>query len=210
MSADAATLLGRAHQEVRALQHEKHREYIAGRARAEAFLLRARLRKLDITHGDKFRFLEGPGPIFKGPGPFRFGDDCVFRAGLMRSRLATAPGGEIAFREHVGFNYGLEIHSSALVEIGDHTMGGAMVTIYDTNFHQIDEATEKKTEPVRIGRHVWLARGCTILPGVTIGDHAVIGAGAVISRDVPARTLMAGNPAKPVRELVASPEWSRW
>ena len=75
----------------------------------------------------------------------------------MRSRLATAPGGEIIFHEHVGFNYGLEIHASKLVEIGDHTMGGAMVTIYDTNFHQIDEETEKKTEPVRIGRHVWLA-----------------------------------------------------
>jgi acetyltransferase-like isoleucine patch superfamily enzyme len=187
-----------------------NREYLAGRARAEAFLLRARVRKLDVTTGTGLRFLKGPGPIFRGPGPFRFGDDCEFRAGLIRSRVATAPGGSLVLGDHVGFDYGFEVHSSVLVEIGDHTVGGAEVTIYDTNFHQIDEATPKKTAPVRIGRHVWLRTGCTILPGVTIGDHAVIDAGAVISRDVPPRTLMAGNPAKPVRELLAAPNWSRW
>jgi acetyltransferase-like isoleucine patch superfamily enzyme len=206
----AEALLKLARQEVDAIQHPRHREYLAGRARAEAFLVRARLRGLDITTGEGLRFVGGQGPIFRGSGSFRLGDNCSFRAALMRSRLATAPGGTIAFGDRTGFNYGLEIHSSKLVEIGDYTMGGAMVTIYDTNFHQIDEVTETKTEPVRIGRHVWLAHACTVLPGVTIGDHAVIGAGAVISRDVPPRTLMAGNPAKPVRELVASPDWSRW
>ncbi len=181
----------------------------AARARAEASVLRARLRRVDITTGQRMRFLDGPGPIFHGPGPFRLGDDCEFRAGLIRSRLATVHGGELIIGDHTSFDYGFEVHASVLVEIGDGTIGGSMITIYDTNFHQIDEATEKKTEPVRIGRNVWLGSGCMILPGVTIGDSAVIAPGSVISRDVPEGTLMAGNPAKPVRELAVSPGWSR-
>ncbi len=54
-----------------------------------------------------------------------------------------------------------------------------MVTIYDTSFHQLQPDLPIHTAPVTIGNNVWVARGATILPGVTIGDHAVVGAGAV-------------------------------
>jgi acetyltransferase-like isoleucine patch superfamily enzyme len=196
--------------EVESFRHPDHREYMVGRARAEVSARLARLRGVEVEFGSKVRFIDGRALKFRGPGPFRFGDGCEFRSGPIRSRIATRPGGEIVFGERVSFNYGLNIHSSVSIEIGDHTLGGSQVTIYDTSFHPVDEIAPTKTAPVKIGRHVWLAHGCTILAGVTIGDHAVIGAGAVVARDVPPRTLMAGNPARPARQLMAGPEFARW
>jgi acetyltransferase-like isoleucine patch superfamily enzyme len=203
-------LTARARTEMEALRSDAHREYIAARARADAYVRLARLRGLDLETGQGLVFLAGRGPKFVGPGSFRLGERCRFRAGLMPSRVATGKGGRVVIGNRAGFNYGLELHASELVEIGPELTGGAMVTIYDTNFHPIEETTPTKVAPVRIGRNVWLGHHCTILPGVTIGDHAVIGSGAVVSRDVPPRTLMAGNPAKPVRELVAAPDWWRF
>jgi acetyltransferase-like isoleucine patch superfamily enzyme len=204
-------LLTRVRTEVEALRSDpKHREYMAARARADAFLIRARLRGLDLEAEGGLVFFGGKGPKFVGPGSFRFGERCRFRAGLMPSRVATGAGGKVVFGNRSGFNYGLELHASELVEIGDELTGGALVTIYDTHFHPIEEGTPTKVAPVRIGRNVWLGHACTILPGVTIGDHAVVGSGAVVSRDVPPRTLVAGNPAKPVRELEASDGWWRF
>lgn len=203
-------LLARARAEISALQTGSHREYLAARARADAFLALARIRGLDFESGEGLVFLAGRGPKFVGPGEFRLGERCRFRAGLMPSRVATGEGGRVVCGNRSGFNYGLELYASELVEIGDEVTVGAMVTIYDTNFHPIEEGIPTKVAPVRIGRNVWLGHACTILPGVTIGDHAVIGSGAVVSRDVPEKTLMAGNPAKPVRELKAGPDWWRF
>jgi acetyltransferase-like isoleucine patch superfamily enzyme len=203
-------LVGRARTELDAMRSEKHREYIAARARADAYLRLARIRGVDLETEGGLVFLAGRGPKFVGRGSFRLGERCRFRAGLAPSRIATGANGRFVMGSRAGFNYGLEIFAEELVEIGPDVTAGALVTIYDTNFHPLEEGTPTKVAPVRIGRNVWLGHACTILPGVTIGDHAVVGSGAVVSRDVPERTLMAGNPAKPVRELTAGTEWWRF
>jgi acetyltransferase-like isoleucine patch superfamily enzyme len=205
-----SALLTRTRTEILALRSEKHREYMAARARADAFLLRARLRGLDLEAGGGLVFFGGKGPKFVGPGSFRFGERCRFRAGLIPSRVVAEADGRFVMGSRSGFNYGIDIHASELVEIGDELTGGVLITISDTDFHPIEEGTPTKVAPVRIGRNVWLGHACTILPGVTIGDHAVVGAGAVVSGDVPPLTLVAGNPAKPVRELDSSPGWWRF
>ena len=192
------------------MREHRHREVMIGRARAKLSVRLASVRGMDIAVGPPIRFTDGRAPEFRGAGRFRFGSNCAFRGGPTRGRLSTEPDGQIVLGERVGINFGCNFYSSISIEIGDNTLVGALVTIYDTNFHPVDESADTKSEPVKIGRHVWLGHGCTILPGVTIGDHAVIGSGSVVSRDVPARTLMAGNPAKPVRELLAEPDWSRW
>lgn len=76
------------------------------------------------------------------------------------------------------------------------------VTITDHDFHKLYEDGVQRTEtsPVVIGDNVWLGMNATILKGVTIGDGAVVAAGAVVSRDVPSNTIVAGNPAKVVKE----------
>jgi acetyltransferase-like isoleucine patch superfamily enzyme len=60
-----------------------------------------------------------------------------------------------------------------------------------------------QAEPIRIGDHVWIGMGVTIVGGVTVGDGAVVAAGSVVSADVPERSIVAGNPARVVRENVS-------
>jgi hypothetical protein len=78
---------------------------------------------------------------------------------------------------------------------------GAYVT--DSDWHTIyDRMVRKETPtPVHIGTNVWLGDHCTVLKGVTIGDNSVVAARAVVTRDVPANVVVAGNPARVVKEL---------
>jgi len=85
------------------------------------------------------------------------------------------------------------------ISVGDNSIIGDDVFLC-TGSHDIYKADfDLVTKPIVIGRHVWIATGATILPGVSIGDGAVVGAMAVVSRDVPAGAVVAGNPAKIVK-----------
>lgn len=84
-------------------------------------------------------------------------------------------------------------------------MTGRNVTIRDNNGgHWMNQIGYKNTKPVIIEDHVWLCEGCIIMPGVKIGAGSVVGARAVVTHDVPANTLVVGNPAHVIRENV---EW---
>jgi acetyltransferase-like isoleucine patch superfamily enzyme len=94
-----------------------------------------------------------------------------------------------------------EICSEERVTIGSRCMISWDVLITDTDFHQLED--RPVSAPVLIGDHVWICARATILKGVTIGDGAVIAAGAVVTQDVPAGCVVAGVPARIVREGVA-------
>ncbi|MEE1022607.1 MAG: sugar O-acetyltransferase [Muribaculaceae bacterium] len=101
-------------------------------------------------------------------------------------------------------NFNLTILDEALVKIGDNVFIGPNVSIY-TACHPLD-ATDRNTgaewaEPVSIGDSVWIGGGATVLPGVSVGDRSVVGAGSVVTRDVPADVLVAGNPARIIKKL---------
>jgi maltose O-acetyltransferase len=107
----------------------------------------------------------------------------------------------------VFFNFGCVILDVMSVRIGDHTLFGPAVQIY-TAMHPLD-ADERRAglefaRPVTIGRDVWIGGAAVICPGVTIGDRAVIGAGSVVTRDVPPQVFAAGNPCRVVRALGAA------
>ena len=101
-------------------------------------------------------------------------------------------------------NHGVVILDAAEVRIGDDVMLGPGVLI-STATHPLDAARRKKgiesAHPICIGNNVWVGMGAKILPGVTIGDNAVIAAGAVVNKDVAAHTLVAGVPAVLVKAL---------
>lgn len=87
------------------------------------------------------------------------------------------------------------------IEIGDMTQIGPAVQIYTADHPRDPDQRRAGLEfgrPVRIGANVWIGGGAIILPGVTVGDDAVIGAGSVVTRDVPAGTTVVGNPARMV------------
>ena len=109
---------------------------------------------------------------------------------------------------HVGenffANFNLTILDEGRVTIGDNVFIGPNVSIY-TACHPL-EAEHRNTfdewaEPVTIGNNVWIGGSVTILPGVTIGDNAVIGAGSVVTRSVPPSVVAAGNPARVIKSL---------
>lgn len=104
--------------------------------------------------------------------------------------------------ERVAFGEQVAISVNARVEIGDDTLIAAgtriITSTHDYSNHPIWK--ERVDKPIKIGRNVWIGANAIILPGVKIGDHAVIGAGSVVTKHVPENMIVAGNPAKLIRK----------
>lgn len=113
-------------------------------------------------------------------------------------------GSNITLGDNVYFNFNCVILDVAPVEIGSNTMFGPNVQIY-TATHPVDAVERRKglefARPIRIGSDVWVGGGAIINPGVSIGDRSVIGAGSVVTRDIPPDVFAAGNPCKVIRPL---------
>ncbi len=97
---------------------------------------------------------------------------------------------------------GFQCMSAGGLTIDDDTMISLNCTIA-TNNHDLYERNIITCKPVHIKRNVWIGVNVTILPGVTIGENAVVGAGAVVTKDVPDNTIVVGNPAKVIKYLDA-------
>ncbi|MBQ4443204.1 MAG: sugar O-acetyltransferase [Clostridia bacterium] len=102
-------------------------------------------------------------------------------------------------------NFNLTLVDDGRITIGNNVLIGPNVTIA-TPLHPMDVAgrnskANQRNLPVTICDNVWIASSATILPGVTVGEGAVVAAGAVVTKDVPPRVLVAGVPARVVREL---------
>lgn len=101
------------------------------------------------------------------------------------------------------FNFNCVVLDVCPVTVGDHTLFGPAVQIY-TASHPLDaelRRTQEFGKPVVIGSDVWVGGGAIILPGVTVGSRSVIGAGSVVTRDVPEGVLAAGNPCRVIRPV---------
>ena len=113
-------------------------------------------------------------------------------------------GSNIHFGDRVFLNVQCTILDCNEVRIGNHVMVGPAVQIY-TAAHDLQAETRiqgwEVAKPILIEDNVWLGGGAILLPGVRIGQNAVVGAGAVVSRDVPENTIVAGNPARVIREI---------
>ena len=112
-------------------------------------------------------------------------------------------GFNIHLGERVYFNFNCAVLDVCPVHIGAYTLFGPDVQIY-TPMHPFDAKLRRQQEygkPVEIGSDVWVGGGAIILPGVTIGSRSVIGAGSVVTRDVPADVFAAGNPCRVIRAI---------
>lgn len=117
------------------------------------------------------------------------------------SDIEIFPTGHLLFKGNVSTNVNLTLICADRIEIGKDVMIGRGVTIRDNNGgHYLNRDGYKDTRPIIIGNKVWLCEGCTIMPGVKIGDGAIIGAKAFVTSNVPANTLVSGNPAKIIDE----------
>lgn len=111
-------------------------------------------------------------------------------------------GKNITLGERVFINAGCSFQDQGGITIGDDSLIGHNVVLATLNH---DLAPRQRRDmfpaPIVVGRNVWIGANATILPGVTIGDNAVVAAAAVVTKDVPAGAVVVGTPARVVREL---------
>lgn len=122
---------------------------------------------------------------------------------IVEAPFHCAYGFNIILGEGVFLNAGCTIIDTAPVRIGNSSMMGPNVQIYCAEHHR--QAAQRRagleiSKPVLIGENVWIGGGATILGGLEIGDDAIIGAGAVVTKNVPAQTTVMGNPARPLSD----------
>ena len=132
------------------------------------------------------------------------------------SLLTFAHGGRITVGEWCYIGEGSRIWSAGQIDIGDRVMISHNVNIFDNLTHPVDPVLRHQhfraiasvghphridlgARPVRINDDAWIAAGAMVLRGVTIGKAAIVGAGAVVSHDVPPFAIVAGNPARVIR-----------
>ena len=112
-------------------------------------------------------------------------------------------GSNIVLGERVFFNFNCVVLDVCLVKVGDFTLFGPAVQIY-TAMHPMNAELRRKQEfgkPIEIGSDVWVGGGAIICPGVKIGSKSVIGAGSVVTKDIPDGVVAAGSPCRVIREI---------
>lgn len=113
-------------------------------------------------------------------------------------------GKNITIEDHVYINFGCVILDCAEVTIGDNALLGPNIGLYAVN-HAAD-AEERISggcsgKPIRIGKNVWLGGDVKVLAGITIGDNAIIGAGSIVTKDIPPDVIAVGNPCRVIRAI---------
>jgi acetyltransferase-like isoleucine patch superfamily enzyme len=125
------------------------------------------------------------------------------------AELGAARKGSLVLGQRVFINTGATVVANHSITLGDDCLIGDFVAIFDTDHHRLEPSRPTRVAPVRLCANVWVGRSATILPGVTIGDHAVVAPGSLVTKDVPPRTLVAGVPARPIRTLDVPDGWRR-
>jgi maltose O-acetyltransferase len=147
-------------------------------------------------------------------------DETAERSSLLRELLPNAGEGlwlqppfycdygyNIKLGEKVFFNFNCVVLDVTLVTIGSRTLFGPNVQVYTATHpmnHKERAAGLEYAKPISIGEDVWIGGSVVICPGVTIGDRSVIGAGSVVTKEIPADVFAAGNPCKVIRSLLTS------
>lgn len=117
---------------------------------------------------------------------------------------ANFAGKHVHFGKGVYANFNLTLVDDTHIYVGDYTMIGPNVTIATAGHPVNPELRERGMQynlPVHIGKNCWLGAGVVVLPGVTIGDHVVIGAGSIVTKDIPSNVVAVGNPCRVLREV---------
>lgn len=143
-------------------------------------------------------------PIVINEGRLVIGNRVRFRSTAAAIEIGVGPGGLLEIGDNVLINYGCSVGATKHVRIGNRANIGTHVTLIDNSFHEIDP--DKRNEappsaPVILEENVWLATRVIVLPGVTIGANSVVGAGSVVTHDIPPNVLAAGSPAKVIRSI---------
>lgn len=117
---------------------------------------------------------------------------------------ANFGGHHVHFGKNIYANFNLTLVDDTHIYVGDYTMFGPNVTVATAGHPICPELREQGLQynmPVHIGRNCWIGANAVIVPGVTIGDNVVIGAGSVVTKDIPSGVVAVGNPCRVLREV---------
>ena len=117
---------------------------------------------------------------------------------------ANFGGKHVHFGKGIYANFNLTLVDDTHIYVGDHTMFAPNVTVATAGHPILPELREQGYQynmPVHIGRNCWLGAGVLVMPGVTIGENTVIGAGSVVTKDIPANVVAVGNPCRVLRPI---------
>jgi maltose O-acetyltransferase len=138
----------------------------------------------------------------RGGGDIEFGRGVTLTGDIVPLEFVSYDGARISIGDHTFVNYGSSISAYKHVKIGHQCLIGHHALIVDRNEHGVERRdVAPPPEQVIIEDHVWIGSRVIILPGVCIGRHSVIGAGSVVTKDIPANCLAVGNPARVVRRF---------
>jgi acetyltransferase-like isoleucine patch superfamily enzyme len=137
-----------------------------------------------------------------GAGRLVLGNGITLIGNVVPIELISYEGACITIGDHTFINYGSSISAHKRVAIGRHCLLGHYTLILDNNEHDLQQhRVLPPSEPVVIEDHVWIGSRVCILPGVRIGHHSAVGAGSIVTTDVPPYCLAVGNPARVVRSI---------
>ena len=167
----------------------------------------ARLRLGGADHIGKNPVLIGKATL-QLRGTTKIGDFFMIE-GTVGVLIKVAPGASLSIGDRVYMNAGTSIEAHHEVIIGNNVLMAPFSSVVDDDRHQVEPASVRYKGPTIVGNNVWLGRNVVLLPGVTIGDGAVIGANSVVTRSVPPNTFAAGSLAQVLRKLDIPEEWQR-
>jgi len=162
----------------------------------------------NVKFGKKVSFIGFPKFRNKPGGLIVVGDYCSFLSkpksnmiGINRPCIITTQvsDAEVIIGNHCGFS-GTVIGAFTRIELKDNVRCGANTLITDSDWHT-DDPRSGISRPIVIEKNVWLGEGVKVLKGVTIGENSVIGAGSVVTKNIPANVIAAGNPCKTLKGI---------
>jgi len=143
-------------------------------------------------------------PWIENAGTMIIGDRTKVISHIARTELVATAGATLDIGERVFINYGCSIGATQLIRIGPRCAIGSYSLLMDNDFHSVDPDRRYEvpaSAPIVLEENVWLGSRVIVLRGVTIGAHSVIGAGSVVTKDIPPRSVAVGLPARVVRSI---------
>ena len=141
-------------------------------------------------------------PLIQNWGVITIGDRTRIHSTTVRSEFASYRRGRLEIGSNVYLNYGASIAAHLLVRIGNGCTIGTYAILMDNDFHGVEQRHRTPpSQPIVLEENVWLGARVIVLKGVTIGHDSVIGAGSVVTKDIPPRCVAAGVPARILRNF---------